>query len=942
MHNRQKVCLAATLFVVFIVGMTSQMTLAEKREIEEIIVTAEKREATVSDTSISITAFSDEMVEDLGIQSADEMINYIPATTRDAYDIRIRGIGRNYRSLGGDPGVATYYNGVYSEDFGIAATENALYDLERIEVLRGPQGTLYGRNSIGGALNYITRQPTFDWTGELRTQIGNYNQRQYYGAISGPIVGDVLAMRVTGSKIFRDGDVDGQVGTEDINSVHDANVAIAFKWRPTSSIEANMRWNDRESSRRIGGTGFLIDEGRPGERGVRNTDIYHAELTPVAEGTPGAIAYTHPVTGEAIWGAYTRPGLDGNGCWPCLPRAAHHATGLALNSPDDLDDVERIAWTNGGNWEAFTHNAVSFDITWDITERTALKYIYGYWDQLYQYDIDYDKSSSDFSNFRYLDAESARGFSHELQLLWNIGDNLSLTSGAYMFFSHRNQNWGMVNDTAQGRIVNPVNYGYLEDWISGIYSNWAPHGSHPRLQEGTRFINRTGRWEGDPDGYYYHHNNKLDNTSYAIFTQAVYTFNDQWALTVGLRWAQDNKEALEDRGGYFEQVVGTGGFMDYIVSSLPAYGAYVGYEGLTYLGAVNYMMGNAIITYDASNPIIPTCALDDPDCATPLRLGGIPFGWQSETYGKHTWDDITYRVNVDWTPSDNTLLYFGATKGYRSGGYALGVADGRDVPRGADGIPTGVEGTDVSPPFSYDPETVVAWELGYKSMLLNNTLQFFASIYSYDYEGYQDENNIWDPIRMQGITVVTNTGQATNKGLEMELTWLPTDSLTIGSNYSYTIAEYDEDYFVVDDDDPNIVPSLVGAVADAPDLYSKNVKGNQIKRIPKNKGVIWGSYRINMASGTIDLQATWSYTGEYDNGYRGRDVDQVPSRTQTDVGILWTDTRDLWRVRAFADNVFDEKNLSAIGQGGEGSNWALSAGRLAPRMYGLNVIRKFN
>ena len=117
-----------------------------KRRIEEVVVTAEKIESTVSDTSISITAFSEEAIEDFGIQGADELVNYLPATTRDAFDIRIRGVGRNFRALGGDPGVATYYNGIYSPDFGIAASENGLYDLARVEVLRGPQGTLYGRN----------------------------------------------------------------------------------------------------------------------------------------------------------------------------------------------------------------------------------------------------------------------------------------------------------------------------------------------------------------------------------------------------------------------------------------------------------------------------------------------------------------------------------------------------------------------------------------------------------------------------------------------------------------------------------------------------------------------------------------------------------------------------------------------------------------------------
>ena len=148
------------LVFISIFGFTSLMLTAEDEEdedrsrggIEEITVTAEKRTSTVSDTSMSITAFDSSLIEDLGLQGANDLMDQLPATTRDPYDVRIRGVGRNFRALGGDPGVATYYNGVYSPDFGIAASENYYYDVERIEVLRGPQGTLYGRNSIGGAI----------------------------------------------------------------------------------------------------------------------------------------------------------------------------------------------------------------------------------------------------------------------------------------------------------------------------------------------------------------------------------------------------------------------------------------------------------------------------------------------------------------------------------------------------------------------------------------------------------------------------------------------------------------------------------------------------------------------------------------------------------------------------------------------------------------------
>lgn len=188
--------------------------------IEEITVTAEKRTSTVSDTSMSITAFDSSLLEDLGMQGADDLMDQLPATTRDAYDVRIRGVGRNFRALGGDPGVATYYNGIYSPDFGIAASENYLYDVERIEVLRGPQGTLYGRNSIGGAINYITKKPAFEAEGEVRTVLGDYGLEQYFLMSSAPITDDI-AYRFTGITVERDG-VQKSIGPgPDTNSLDD-------------------------------------------------------------------------------------------------------------------------------------------------------------------------------------------------------------------------------------------------------------------------------------------------------------------------------------------------------------------------------------------------------------------------------------------------------------------------------------------------------------------------------------------------------------------------------------------------------------------------------------------------------------------------------------------------------------------------------------------------
>ena len=119
-------------------GVYAAETPEEERKIEEVIVTAQRVEERSLDVPLSLSTIDNLLIEDLGIQDADELINYMISTTRDSFDIRIRGVGRNFRALGSEPGVASYYNGVFSEDALIALSENGVWDLERIEILRGP------------------------------------------------------------------------------------------------------------------------------------------------------------------------------------------------------------------------------------------------------------------------------------------------------------------------------------------------------------------------------------------------------------------------------------------------------------------------------------------------------------------------------------------------------------------------------------------------------------------------------------------------------------------------------------------------------------------------------------------------------------------------------------------------------------------------------------
>ncbi|MDC1084050.1 TonB-dependent receptor [Pseudomonadales bacterium] len=911
---------------VFTCALIANLVHAEERRLEEIVVTAEKRESTVSDISISITALGEDMIEDFGIQGADELVNFIPATTRDAFDIRIRGVGRNFRALGGDPGVATYYNGIYSEDFGIAASESGLYDVARIEALRGPQGTLYGRNSIGGALNYITNQPTEEFEGEIRSQIGALNAREFYGILSGPLITDKLGYRLVGVSRQRDGSQDGIGGAEDINTIDDQNVALSLKWDIAEDWEMNVRWNDRSSDRIIG-QNSIVNEGPGGARGVRNTTNFARGLTtsyggiPISAATPGAQAYIHPVSGNTIFGAPVRPGIDRS--VSNIPNAAFGIQN-ALPLDTDIKDLNGGVATNNANNEKFVQNGVQFSLAWDINETTQLKYLGGWSKFDYTFDIDLDATNGAFTQPRQTVLEAVETSSHELQLLWEIGDKLQMTSGLYLFNSDRLQNYAFRDNE---RFVDPFNYGNL----AGFSLIGSP--THTRRGDVAVGSSGFGPWQGDPTGHFYEYWNTVETEAVAVYTQGTYSFSEEWALTVGLRWAEDEKAAFEDRTGYFEA-----GFLDGALDATcdNTFGADCTLFGITPLAFANILTGAAVPTFGA-DVIAPTCALGTPNsaCATPLLLGGVPFSFADSAQGEETWGDTSFRVNLDWSPNEDTLIYASVTSGYRAGGYSLGIGDSRGP-----GEFGGIE------PSTYDQEELIAWELGYKGTLLDGQMQFNASTYLYSYDNYQDRIELFDSNTSTSTDEVKNVAEAENMGVEFDFMWLATDNLTLGGNGSYTRTEYKSDFFVLEDDNPLFPfelfsPDPTGTDPNSNAFLVQNLRGNDLKRIPTWKATLWGNYDWVLSTGTLSAGATYAYTGDYWSSGILRDLDKVPPRGRLDLSMTWRASNEQWLVRGFIDNVTDKTYARGFGTSTSSGNYSLGAENLYPRYYGIDVTFRF-
>jgi iron complex outermembrane receptor protein len=170
----------------------------------EVVVTAQKREQSLQQVPVAISAFTSTERDKIGIDSVQDMTNFTPGLQYNSSDDRVslRGIGRYTNQLSADSSVGVYEDGAFTT-FTVKVGNDSLF-VDRIEVLRGPQGTLYGRNSIGGAINIISRQPTDYWYGEVRGTLDDYGYHVEEGAVSGPLT-DHLQFRLSGSQIGQEG-----------------------------------------------------------------------------------------------------------------------------------------------------------------------------------------------------------------------------------------------------------------------------------------------------------------------------------------------------------------------------------------------------------------------------------------------------------------------------------------------------------------------------------------------------------------------------------------------------------------------------------------------------------------------------------------------------------------------------------------------------------------
>jgi len=224
--------------------------------IEEIVVTAQKREQNIQDVGIAISALTGEQMEQLGFTSAQQVTAMAPGVStvqpngEANYSVAIRGVANSDFTTNVESPVAVYLDEVYISQ--MSGTGFQLFDMERVEILRGPQGTLFGRNATGGLVHFLSKKPSEEFEGYAKVTGGSYDQVKVEGAIGGSL-SDTFMVRASGSWNDHDGYVKNRLGG-DLNNGDDMAYRLQALWSPTDSLD--ILFNIRGAEQDID-TGFF-------------------------------------------------------------------------------------------------------------------------------------------------------------------------------------------------------------------------------------------------------------------------------------------------------------------------------------------------------------------------------------------------------------------------------------------------------------------------------------------------------------------------------------------------------------------------------------------------------------------------------------------------------------------------------------------------------------
>jgi iron complex outermembrane receptor protein len=467
--------------------------LKEGLVLEEVIVTATRRAEKLQDVAMSVTAFSGDFLQDSGINNLTNLDQYTPnlmvtpGTNARGTSFRIRGIGSAGTNSGIDPSVGIFLDGVYQGRAGMSISD--LVDVERVEILRGPQGTLYGKNTAAGALSVITRRPSTEFESMLELNYDTNELLELRGMVNLPLGESGHALRLSGFALDGDHMYENTYNGEGLNDAH--------KWGGRARALFDMSGQNGSD---FGEFLVTLDYTKEDKDCCAMAVMDYNGLSPL--NTPS----TNTPTAE--WQANLGPNELGR---PVLIyNAFEDSEGFSPPSPDPFSDDY---WFNGDLHTKVEVGGAALEWNRDLASDNTLTWINAW--RFYKNESIFDGDLTAYEASLSSDKIDLDQYSSELRIATSSGQTFEGQAGLYAYYSE----FDSVGKLAQGQ---------------ALYENAIIRVKDTPIDIPMSFL--------FPDGSVNTDDNTYTTTSYAAFGQLIWNVNEEFSATLGLRYTYEKKE----------------------------------------------------------------------------------------------------------------------------------------------------------------------------------------------------------------------------------------------------------------------------------------------------------------------------------------------------------------------------------------------------------------
>jgi iron complex outermembrane receptor protein len=870
--------------------------------LEEVIVTATRRETSLMETPLAVTALDAETLTREGVRNMVNIGELVPnmqvglSPSDSGVQLAIRGISSNNFTELGDPTIGIHFDGIYSPrpQGGLAL----LYDVERIDILRGPQGTLFGRNSTAGTINIISARPQFEeFSGSAEVELGNNSTRAARAWINIPAT-ETVAFRASFMVQKADTYLNQEMDLYDLN------------WDVDLDGNTDGPWD-------------VPADGVPNVDQRRNKEQSDSDAYGSIDRWAARLSMRFAPTDEIDWLITYEQFQDNSPGVPFL-KDCEKAKGTFFACDDQKEFDVKINTPGELDMKIKT---IRSEFVWDVSDSATIEYRFAHASQDRSQLFDQDGGA-----FPDVD-HPGYGINIAGSLFGGVDGVLIRDPQAYIDLGFEPRALQPFEDlaleTEYSRYKSNVHDIIIKSdgdsqlsWLFGYF----------HLQEDNAikfnveipfccgFIRPLAQSFVQP---------KRTVKSDAFFGQFDFAVNDKLNLTAGYRHTWDKKE---DVGGSNHQT--TGYWTNPGLYSEDPDNTFW-YESWTFTGPGEPFYGFDVpfwTDYYQSDDLAPNDGTLGADFTT--RVPG------TDNSHRAKWNKGTWRLGFDYIVKDDLFIYGYAATGYKAGGFG-------------DNVDTCECGNFTT--FDFDPEEVTTYELGLKSTLAEGSLNLMANIFYSDYDNMQKTffAIVGESIHSGndiGTNLTTNIAESTIKGVEIEFDWYPYDGGRLYGWVAYLDAEIKDlpagdGWFCFERALLGLTecpPEEENTDPNAPNTRPTNFKGNQLPWSPKFSATLTGEHNWYFDNG-LRLSPVATVHWQSEMFFQDNNFDEGPFHSgqkayaTVNASLRLISEEKGWGMELYVYNLFDERtrNWADYGPGYVKSSFA------PPRAYGAKFRYDF-